>query len=185
MIRTPLALGGCLVLLAGACQQSPGAARRSAHVDGQPAAAAAKIAVIERTGRMEQYPCMKCHDKVVPRPLKLPITGRHRDLRLGHFDGIAECYLCHDRANTDRLRLLTGALITFNESYKLCGQCHGEKLRDWNTGAHGKLIGRWKGPKYRLGCTDCHDPHTPALGAVKALPPPPFPTFGIPKGGHQ
>ena len=65
-----------------------------------------------------------------------------------------------------------GEAIPFTESYLLCGQCHGEKLRDWKVGVHGKRTGDWNGRKQYLLCAHCHDPHSPRFKPLKPLPPP-------------
>ena len=43
----------------------------------------------------------------------------------------------------------------------LCGKCHGDKLRDWRDGIHGKRIGDFTstGKKRWFTCTECHNPH--------------------------
>jgi len=63
-------------------------------------------------------------------------------------------------------------LIDFNESYKLCGQCHGPKLRDWEAGIHGRRTGQWNGEKEYLLCAHCHDPHSPKFPPMKPEPAP-------------
>jgi hypothetical protein len=56
----------------------------------------------------------------------------------------------------DVLRLANGDLVSFEESYNLCGQCHGTIFRDWKAGIHGKRTGEWNGKKqYRLCVTVC------------------------------
>ena len=82
------------------------------------------------------------------------------------------CLDCHDKNNRDSLKLASGKLIGFDESYKLCGQCHGDKLRDWKVGVHGKRTGEWNGRKQYLLCVHCHNPHSPKFKPVKPLPPP-------------
>jgi hypothetical protein len=82
----------------------------------------------------------------------------------------------------DALQLLDGSHTSFDAAESVCGQCHGEKLRDFRSGAHGKLTGSFRDVKYRYVCTDCHDPHAPKRERVTARPAPPFPALGIPKG---
>jgi len=85
------------------------------------------------------------------------------------------CFDCHNPDNRDVLRLANGDLVTFEESYKLCGQCHGTIYRDWKAGVHGKRTGEWNGKKlYRL-CVQCHNPHNPRFKAIAPMPPPDTP----------
>ena len=82
------------------------------------------------------------------------------------------CLDCHNPDNRDKLRLANGKLIDFEESYYLCGQCHGTIFRDWKAGVHGKRTGEWNGKKmYRL-CVHCHNPHHPRFEPLSPMPPP-------------
>lgn len=86
------------------------------------------------------------------------------------------CFDCHNPDNRDKLRMANGKLVSFEESYNLCGQCHGTILREWKAGLHGKRTGMWNGEKqYRL-CVHCHSPHDPRFKQMKPLPPPVRPT---------
>jgi hypothetical protein len=70
------------------------------------------------------------------------------------------------------LKLASGDLVSFETSYRLCGQCHGTIFRDWKAGIHGKRTGDWNGKKtYRL-CVQCHNPHSPRFKPLSPLPPP-------------
>jgi hypothetical protein len=82
------------------------------------------------------------------------------------------CYTCHTEDNIDRLHLPNGELVAFDESYRLCGACHGEKLRDWEKNIHGLTTGFWNGPKQKRSCTACHSPHDPPFPKMAPLPPP-------------
>ena len=82
------------------------------------------------------------------------------------------CLDCHDANVRDSLRLASGKLLDFKESYKLCGQCHGDKLRDWKVGVHGKRTGEWNGQKQYLLCVHCHNPHSPRFKMINPEPPP-------------
>ncbi len=75
--------------------------------------------------------------------------------------------------NRDKLKLADGEIIDFTESYRLCGQCHGNIYRDWKAGIHGKRVGSFKGGKrtYFL-CVNCHNPHDPKFKPLKPEPPP-------------
>jgi hypothetical protein len=49
----------------------------------------------------------------------------------------------------------------FDQPQLLCGKCHGDKLRDWRDGIHGKRIGEFAsdGKKRWFTCTECHNAH--------------------------
>ena len=70
--------------------------------------------------------------------------------------------------------------VSFDESYLLCGQCHGEKYRDWRAGVHGRRSGSWNGHKTYLLCAHCHNPHQPHFQPIepKPAPIPPAETVG-------
>jgi hypothetical protein len=115
------------------------------------------------------FPCMECHKDQKDRTRR--DLGFH-DEQQSIFDHDSEhrwCLDCHDYENRDVLRLASGATIPFTESYRLCGQCHGDKFRDWRVGVHGKRVGQWDGQKTYLLCVSCHNPHSPAFKGVKDL----------------
>jgi len=119
------------------------------------------------------YPCTQCHNAdLPPNTMHRTLRMAHKDIQaILHHDGLW-CLDCHNTDNRDVLRSASGAAITFEESYKLCGQCHGEKLRDWKAGVHGKRTGLWNGKKSYLLCVNCHSPHSPRFQPMKPLPPP-------------
>jgi hypothetical protein len=115
------------------------------------------------------FPCMDCHQDQKDRERRE--LGFH-DEQQAIFSHDAEhrwCLDCHDYENRDMLRLASGALVPFTESYRLCGQCHGDKARDWRAGIHGKRAGQWDGAKTYLLCASCHDPHAPSFKGVKEI----------------
>ncbi len=113
------------------------------------------------------FPCSACH-------ADLPGNAERRELAFHDeqqsvFDHDSQnrwCLDCHDLKNRDVLHLTSGAPVEFTESYRLCGQCHGDKLRDWKVGVHGKRVGRWDGEKTYFLCVNCHNPHTPRFKGV-------------------
>jgi len=115
------------------------------------------------------FPCMECHaDQKDPTRRELGFHEEQQSI----FDHDAEhrwCLDCHDLQNRDVLRLASGATVPFTESYRLCGQCHGDKYRDWRLGVHGKRVGYWDGPKTYLLCVSCHNPHSPRFKGVKEI----------------
>ena len=66
------------------------------------------------------------------------------------------------------LMLANGTPIGFEESYRLCGQCHGTIFRDWREGIHGRREGYWNGAKSYQLCAHCHNPHAPAFEPIDA-----------------
>jgi hypothetical protein len=118
------------------------------------------------------FPCTQCHAEMTPNPKRRVLTDEHTNIVLHHAEGERWCTDCHNLQNRDKLRLVSGELIDFSESYRLCGQCHGDKLRDWKVGVHGKRTGYWNGDKQYLLCVHCHNPHDPKFKPLKPLPPP-------------
>lgn len=120
------------------------------------------------------FPCSSCHDGKSMKPdlRRRELTGMHGDIALKHGADNRWCLDCHDPLDRDRLRLASGERIGFEVSYQLCGQCHGDKFRDWRVGVHGKRTGSWNGPKQYLLCVHCHDPHSPRFKPVKPMAPP-------------
>ncbi len=119
------------------------------------------------------FPCNDCHAFQKPNPVRRTLTW-HEDITeiFNHDSKNRWCLDCHDLNNRDSLRLASGKLLDFKESYKLCGQCHGDKLRDWKVGVHGKRTGYWNGPKQYYLCVSCHNPHSPKFKPIKPEPPP-------------
>ncbi len=115
------------------------------------------------------FPCMQCHaDQKDPKRRELVFHDEQQSV----FDHDAEhrwCLDCHDLQNRDFLHLASGERVPFTESYRLCGQCHGDKYRDWRVGVHGKRVGMWNGPKTYLLCVSCHNPHSPRFRGVKQV----------------
>jgi hypothetical protein len=173
-----LVLGFSIVLLVG-CQQKE---RENAML---PQISEVKEPVLKKGEASENaielppfsdgiFPCSDCHAELVPNPQKRELTEMHEDIS-AMFDHDKEnrwCTDCHDLKNRDFLKLASGKLLDFKESYKLCGQCHGEKLRDWKVGVHGKRTGQWNGKKEYLLCVHCHNPHSPKFKELTPEPPP-------------
>jgi hypothetical protein len=119
------------------------------------------------------FPCNDCHKFQKPNPLRRTLTW-HEDITeiFNHDSQNRWCLDCHDLRQRDSLRLASGQLLDFKESYKLCGQCHGDKLRDWKVGVHGRRTGYWNGKKQYFLCVSCHNPHSPRFKQVKPESPP-------------
>ncbi len=166
-----------LLLLVGmsACAEAVDAAEQ-----GSERTTSTTIVVEDKTQRLRHYPCTECHGRMGGSDQAH--VARHPDIRIAHFSGAERCVLCHDTPRVERLRLLNGETVSLSRAAEACGQCHAEKRRDWDIGAHGKHVGSWSGTSYRLSCPDCHDPHAPRRAVVRALPAPPRPKLGIVKG---
>ncbi len=118
------------------------------------------------------FPCNDCHADMTPNPKRRVLREEHTNIVLNHAQGQRWCLDCHDTNNRNKLRLVSGERIDFTESYRLCGQCHGDKFRDWKVGVHGKRTGYWNGKKEYLLCAHCHNPHNPRFKPIKPMPPP-------------
>lgn len=118
------------------------------------------------------FPCNECHSGMPVNYTRRTLSEEHGNIVLKHDEKNRWCLDCHSAQNRNFLHLASGKLVSFDESFKLCGQCHGPKLRDWEKGVHGKRTGSWNGKKDYLLCVHCHDPHAPKFKSLKPLPPP-------------
>jgi hypothetical protein len=173
---TDQALVALLALLA---LPAPGA--HAAEEGGKAAAPAARKETEPSPGEIQAepppfsegiFPCSQCHDR--PGDPTRRELGFHDDVQaMFHHDSKNRwCLDCHDNANRDVLHLSSGAHVPFTESYRLCGQCHGDKYRDWRAGVHGKRVGMWNGQKTYYLCVNCHNPHSPRFKPLKPEPRP-------------
>jgi hypothetical protein len=114
------------------------------------------------------FPCSECHNAtdLPPNRTRRTLVDAHDEIVLKHDEEHRWCLDCHDTSNRDRLHLASGELVSFEESYRICGQCHGEKYRDWRAGVHGRRIGEWNGAKQYLLCVHCHSPHQPRFKSL-------------------
>lgn len=115
-----------------------------------------------------------CHNGVGPafvpptlpkskKPTPIPtMEGLLPDAKnLQHGRGGIWCLDCHHTTERNKLVDNFGNPVSFDQPQLLCGKCHGDKLRDWRDGIHGKRIGEWAstGKKRWFVCTECHNPH--------------------------
>ncbi len=122
------------------------------------------------------YPCSTCHSQMKPDRTRRTLELFHTDIVLKHDEQNRWCLDCHNADDRDYLHLASGQKLSFDESYLLCGQCHGEKLRDWRAGVHGRRTGQWNGHKTYLLCVNCHNPHQPQFQPLVPKPAPKPPT---------
>lgn len=120
----------------------------------------------------DTFPCSMCHGDMETNPERRELVDFHENIVLKHDEENRWCMACHDAENRDMLHSASGELIDFSESYKLCGQCHGPKLKDWEAGIHGRRTGQWNGEKTYLLCAHCHNPHSPKFPHLKPEPAP-------------
>jgi len=169
---------------------------RAATARGQMIADAPTFKVVPREDRIRRFPCTKCHDNKFVDGRVRALEEEHTRLTFEHGGGRFWCYdACHKGTDMDNLVSLRGRPISYDESYKVCGQCHFQRL-DWFFGGHGKRqgawedqreipvtadelkvedrdqIGRWAGERVILNCTECHDAHSPSIKPFEPSPPP-------------
>lgn len=122
------------------------------------------------------FPCTACHAHQKSSAVIRVLTW-HEDIDtiFSHDKENRWCLDCHALASRDSLILASGKLIPYEESFRLCGQCHGDKYRDWKVGVHGKRTGEWNGKREYLLCIHCHNPHTPRFKSIKPEAPPHLP----------
>ena len=141
-----------------------------------------KAVVKPRTEKLALMPMcgVSCHNGVGPafNPPKLPkdkkpapvptMEAMVPDLaNFQHGRGRIWCMDCHHTTKRNMLVDHFGDPVSFDQPQLLCGKCHGDKLRDWRDGIHGKRIGEFvsTGKKRWFTCTECHNPHNVQDGA--------------------
>lgn len=118
------------------------------------------------------YPCSQCHKYWKTNPVPHELAPVHR-VGLNHGQDRFWCLTCHDDEDRDLLRTERDGKVGFDESWRVCGQCHANRQKDWYFGAHGKRVNDWQEAPVRYNCTHCHDPHFPPFGQKKPQPKPP------------
>jgi hypothetical protein len=118
----------------------------------------------------DYFPCSDCHEDEPTNRRVRTLEDDHDDIELGHGD--LWCLHCHDADDRDRLHLADGRRVAFEDSWRLCVQCHGHKQEPWRAGVHGKRVGHWWGAKEVWTCVSCHGPHAPAFQPIEPEPPP-------------
>ena len=143
---------------------------------------AGKAVVKPRSEKLALMPMCgtACHNGVGPKfsPPKLPTSKKPTPIptmaamvpdlqNLQHGRGGIWCMDCHHAKQRNKLVDNFGDPVSFDQPQLLCGKCHGDKLRDWRDGIHGKRIGEWAstGKKRWFTCTECHNPHNVQDGA--------------------
>jgi hypothetical protein len=143
-----------------------------------------------------------CHNGVFPpgfpknnRPVPIPtMVALMPELeKFQHGRGAIWCLECHHATQRNKLVDHFGDPVSFDQPQALCGKCHGDKLRDWRDGIHGKRIGDFTstGQKRWFTCTECHNPHNVQDGernrgfvAIQPEPPPQLPR-GMTDARHE
>jgi hypothetical protein len=122
---------------------------------------------------LSQYPCVSCHLGTGFDPRVDRVADAHQNIQPVHpAEAGAACSACHAAENVELLTLPTGERATLDHAYRLCAQCHYRQTDAWAAGAHGKRLDGWQGRRVVMGCTDCHDPHRPALETRMPFRPP-------------
>ncbi len=119
------------------------------------------------------YNCMECHALLVARWHYDRPMVEHENIEFDHGNN-RFCLNCHHPANRNAFVDYDGSEIAQSDVVLLCAKCHGPIHRDWEAGVHGRGNGYWDeklGPKTRLRCIQCHDPHRPRFPALKPEPP--------------
>lgn len=118
-------------------------------------------------------PCRACHGPEKDFPVNFQRREAllvHKNVTLNHGGVRVWCLDCHHPEQRNYLLPLSdGVLIKFEQSYLLCGKCHGTKFRDWRSGIHGKRTGQWNGQKTYFLCVNCHDPHSPRFKPLQPM----------------
>lgn len=131
---------------------------------------------VDALGRPVRIACATCHSlKATATVPTRPADVEEVHVGLAFDHGEVSCASCHaaKAGEAPLLHLADGTPLPTTEAMRLCGQCHGPQLRDYEAGAHGGMDGHWdltRGGRTRNHCVDCHDPHVPAPPAVSPAP---------------
>lgn len=134
---------------------------------------------------VKSFPCSECHQSFQSKEQTKDLRFPHAGLQLKHMLEVKKCDFCHSKKNSNMLHLLDGVLISYDESYKICSQCHGKIATNWKKGLHGKIGGQWDGERLHFNCTLCHNAHDPKFKPMEAVAPPSHPKFLLEKEEHE
>lgn len=155
----------------------PAETRFEVHINTPDAQAAVETFMLDERGEPVRVNCGTCHATRPPDgSLRYgdQLTDFHTGLHKNHGD--LACVACHNPgAAYMSLRLADGSTVPFDQSMRLCAQCHGPQHRDYQRGSHGGMQGYWdlsRGPRRRNTCTDCHDAHAPQFPQMMPVLPP-------------
>jgi hypothetical protein len=119
---------------------------------------------LRQSPALTQYPCSSCHAGTRLAMAAKRVPDAHQNIQPVHPKATgAVCSTCHARENVERLALLDGERPPLDHAYRLCAQCHFAQVQAWAHGGHGKRLDGWQGRRVVMGCSDCHNPHSPAL----------------------
>jgi hypothetical protein len=166
-------LGTVALLVVGATSvrlaQNPDAPRAANVLRALPADG--EVTLADEPEMDDEYEgCADCHDDEETNFTVRAMDDEHDEMEFKH--GTTWCFDCHEAENRDYLHLAGGKRVDFDETSTLCGQCHGGKVEDWETGVHGKRTGHWNGDKEYRPCISCHNPHVPGFEPIKPEPAP-------------
>ena len=178
-------------------EQADAALEELAQARGPRPADAPPFTIEPRKDSLAKFPCTKCHDNKLVDARVRPLVEDHRGLLFDHGGTRFWCYdACHNAKNIDSLVTLRGRAVDYDAAYKVCGQCHSIREKDWLFGGHGKRagawnaardipltagellvtererIGTWRDARVLLNCTACHDAHSPSIKPFKPNAPP-------------
>ena len=132
---------------------------------------------------LSDFDCYICHERGKPPTLRFDtnqniiIPKAHSNIVMGHGEHNRNnnCFNCHDETNLEQLQTRDGRTVSFADSMRLCGSCHGPTYRDWEAGVHGRTSGYWNvrmGERKRVICASCHNPHSPRFPGRQPAPGP-------------
>jgi hypothetical protein len=125
-------------------------------------------------GTPARVPCLTCHRTVPAKESNrraAALREFHRDVQLKH--GGQTCRTCHQVPGFTGFTLADGTPLHYEESMRLCRQCHANRLTEYEHGAHGGMTGYWdltRGPRTRNHCLDCHNSHAPRIPPMVPAP---------------
>ena len=147
-----------------------------------------ETAVRDAQGTLVTVACATCHATRPPnqenRSVK-ELDEFHSGMAFSH--GTVSCLSCHNPDDYDSLKLADGRRVEFTDVMKLCGQCHGPQMKDYEHGAHGGMNGHWdltRGPQVKNNCVDCHNPHSPQFPKMRPTFKPRDRFLGQPRAAH-
>ena len=136
-----------------------------------------------------EYKCSECHTLIAAAQRQQAQAPQHADIVLSHGMN-TNCLNCHHPSERNSYLGYDGEAIPADQPARLCAKCHGPQFRDWERGVHGRQNGHWdasRGPKTKLFCIQCHDPHDPKFQAMQPVPPPAYNRFmtRVPETRHE